>query len=170
MGFVADWHPAPPPEWDSFRMRNLDGGYLDGPGPVYSLASPTFQAFLKTQAQLAVDSGGDGLQLDNIQDQMGFMVYQSPNQGGSFDSVTMGRFGLTCKRSTVSPLCRPSSVSQKLSLSILGIMFEVMVFPTRGIPTRWLDYPLSFLIQSATKSGCFGRPCCVHQAICPAAI
>jgi Bacterial Ig domain len=53
-------YASPPSNWDSFRMRALDGSYINDYygttfAPLYSLSSPVFQSFLKTQAKTAAD-------------------------------------------------------------------------------------------------------------------
>ena len=58
---------SPNPAWDAFRMRTLNGQYVDQAGPqntpvaFYSLSSPVRQAAMLAWAQQAVDLGADGL-------------------------------------------------------------------------------------------------------------
>jgi uncharacterized protein (TIGR03437 family) len=89
----AVWGVPLPPEWDAFRMRTLDGQYWDQYGmPIYSISSPVFQAFLKQQAQRAVDIGCDGILLDAPETQFTTAIYNPPHNAGSFDSVTLAAF------------------------------------------------------------------------------
>ena len=81
------------PNWDSFRMRNLAGAYIDLGGfyapentPLYSLSSPVYQQALLAGALQAVDLGADGMTFDNSAQQMNIML-GAPDQSGSFDSV-----------------------------------------------------------------------------------
>jgi hypothetical protein len=98
--FVEDLyaHNSIVPGWDSFRMRNLAGAYIDVGGfyapqniPLYSLSSPVFQQALLAGALHAVDVGADGMTFDNSALQMDIML-GAPDQSGSFDSVTMAAF------------------------------------------------------------------------------
>ena len=82
-----------PAEWDSFRMRTLDGAYLNhGSWPQYSLSSPVFQSTFIQLAQEAVDIGADGFMIDDIADWLGVILYLPAHNAGSFDSVTMAAF------------------------------------------------------------------------------
>jgi hypothetical protein len=60
------------PAWNSFRIRNLAGAYIDLGGfyapqniPLYSLSSPVYQQALLAGALQAVDVGADGMTFDN---------------------------------------------------------------------------------------------------------
>ncbi len=90
-------YDSPPPSWDSFRMRNLEGNYINDYygntfAPLYSLSSPVFKAFLKTRAKEAVDMGADGFLVDDPAGQVAVMLNQAPQNAGSFDAVTMTAF------------------------------------------------------------------------------
>ena len=87
-----------PADWDSFRMRTIDGAYLNLGGvyasyntPMYSLSSPVFQATLKAAAMRAVDLGADGMTFDDTIGQL-YEIEGDPHSSGSFDTVTMAAF------------------------------------------------------------------------------
>jgi uncharacterized protein (TIGR03437 family) len=139
---------GPDPAWDAFRMRSLNGNYLDQYDTRkwtfanYSLSSPIFQNFLITSAQQAVDAGADGMQVDNVQLQLGAMLYFPPAEAGSFDAVTMSAF--------------QTYLQQKYSASGLASQFGIEDITTfsfaryiqaKGLSGTWNQQPLTGLPQ-----------------------
>lgn len=125
--------------------RSLNGNYVDqyktvnGSFADYSLSSPVYQAFLVAQAQSAVDSGADGLLVDDVAGQLGALLYYNPAQAGSFDAVTMAAFQ--------SYLQQKYSTADLAALGILDInTFNFASYiQTSGLSNSWNAEPLSGL-------------------------
>lgn len=139
---------SPNPAWDAFRMRTLNGQYVDQAGPqntpvaFYSLSSPVRQAAMLAWAQQAVDLGADGLIVDDVASQLGAILAYPLSQGGSFDSVTMGAF--------------QTYLQQKYSASVLAAQFgiaDITAFnfgsyiQAKGLSSTWNQQPLTGLSE-----------------------
>lgn len=137
---------SPPANWDSFRMRNLDGAYIDyggfyGATPVYSLSGPVFRQALLTAALHAVDLGGDGITFDDSTGQLS-VILGSPDASGSFDSVTMAAFQAYLQQSFT-----PSQLLSQFGISDIGNFNYASYIRANSLTTTWNRQPLTGLAR-----------------------
>ena len=136
-------------EWDPFRLRAIDGSYLDntagtsdtpqGDFPIYSLSSPVYLSVQLARAQAAVDCGFWGSSiLDSVFDPVASIVSNSAARAGSFDSVTMAAF-TTHLQKTYSAAQLQSMFGLATAANLnLGIYIQ-----TKGLSTTWNQKPFS---------------------------
>lgn len=139
---LANLYDAPPLAWDSFRMRTLDGGYLDAPSgfPRYSLSSPVFRDFLRAQARRAVDIGCDGVLIDDVQAPIGNLIYLPPRSAGSFDPVTMAAF-----RRYLQQTYDATTLQTRFGVFSIGSFDLAEHLRAGGLADSWNTYPLTAL-------------------------
>jgi uncharacterized protein (TIGR03437 family) len=130
-----------PPDWDSFRMRNIDGGYVNNKA-LYSLSSPVFQAALKADALRAVDLGADGTTFDNCPGQLALMLYSGPHGSGSFDAVTMGAF-----RSYLQQKYSPAVLLAQFGIADISSFDFGVYIHANSLTETWNDTPLTGLTR-----------------------
>jgi hypothetical protein len=137
---------GPNPAWDAFRMRMLGGQYQDqfdsrkSTFADYSLSSPVFQSFLLAAAEQAADAGADGLLVDDVQSQLASILYYSPSEAGSFDSVTMAAFNLYLQQN----FSAAQLISQFGIPNISAFNFQTYI-QENGLANTWNQTPLSGL-------------------------
>jgi uncharacterized protein (TIGR03437 family) len=131
-----------PPEWDVFRMRTLDGRYLNQSygTPIYSISSPVFRTFLKQLAQRAVDIGSDGILLDEPERQVTAVIYNSPRDGGTFDSVTMAAF-----REWLQTKYSPAALKTQYGIADIATFHFGNWIMTNNLADKWNYTPLTGL-------------------------
>jgi uncharacterized protein (TIGR03437 family) len=136
---------AAPPSWDSFRMRTLNGAYIDQNNvsqalPLYSLSSPIFQSYLEAQAKRAVDIGADGLLIDDAGGQLAVMLVPSAQNAGSFDSATMAAFQIYLQQKY-----GPAALQSQFGIADIGSFDFANYIQAKGLATTWNQPPLSGL-------------------------
>jgi hypothetical protein len=144
----ADQAPA---GWDSFRMRNLNGDYLDLTGangfyaPLqvrqYSLSSPLFQAALKAAAMHAVDLGADGITFDDPFGQLQ-VILGVPDASGSFDIVTMAAFQTYLQQNFTA-----SQLMSQFGISDIGSFNYASYIQANNLTPTWNQQPLTGLAR-----------------------
>jgi hypothetical protein len=139
---LSGYHLSPPPpDWDSFRMRTLDGGYFEhipGDGfPAYSLSSTVFQSMLKAQALRAVDLGADGLIIDDIANQVTAITWRSSHLAGTFDAVTMAAF-----RSYLQHKYTATQLQQNFGITDIAAFDYGNYIHSHGLADSWNSLPL----------------------------
>jgi len=143
MNPMAPYNYPAPREWDAFRMRSLDGDYIDHAGgafPQYSLSSRTFQEFLKAQARYAVDIGATGAQIDDIHGPLSVMLYTSPGQAGTFDTVTISAF-----RTWLGQHYSADELRSQFQVNDLSSLDLADYIRTHNLSGTWNKAPLSGL-------------------------
>jgi uncharacterized protein (TIGR03437 family) len=133
------------PAWDSFRLRNLDGGYMDHNttgSPLYSISSSTYRQAFQAQVLRAVDAGADGIHIDDVQGQIGAMVWQSGRLSGSFDSVTMSAFVAYLQQKYT-----PATLQSQFGIGDIASFDFAAYIRGKGIADTWNTQPLSGLPQ-----------------------
>lgn len=151
--FVEDLYArndgSTPADWDSFRMRNLAGGYIGlgnldsfySNSPLYSLSSPVFQQALVAAAEHAVDLGADGLTFDDTTGQLG-VIFGPPGNSGSFDSVTMAAFQAYLQQNfTVGQLL------SQFGISDIGNFNYASYIQANNLTQTWNQRPLAGLAR-----------------------
>ena len=137
-------YDSPPPEWDAFRMRSLNGAYYNGSGsnaiPFYSLSSPVFQAFIKARAREAVDIGADGFLIDDPGGQVVLMFDQPAATAGTFDTVTMAAF-----RSWLQQQFSPAALQTQFGISDISTFDFGAWINSNGLTDTWNTEPVSGL-------------------------
>lgn len=141
LGFL---NHSSPPEWDSFRMRTLDGQYLNEGGvATYSISGSAHQSYLRALAVRAVDIGADGLLIDDVQTQIAVIFgLGSQSYAGSFDTVTMTAFTawLAKKYST-------DQLNSQFGISDIRSFDYGNYIRSNGLAGTWNSFPLKGLSQ-----------------------
>ncbi len=139
------------PGWDSFRMRNLAGAYIDlgdqngfyAPEniPLYSLSSPVYQQALLAGAMHAVDLGADGMTFDNSAQQM-YAMLSAPDQSGSFDSATMAAFQAYLQHNFTA-----GQLMSQFGISAIGSFNYAAYITANNLTQTWNRQPLTGLAR-----------------------
>ena len=132
-------------QWDPFRLRAIDGSYLDNTGGTSDTPQgdlqyihcrgPVYLSVQLARAQAAVDSGASGIMLDSVFDPVASIVFNSAARAGSFDSVTMTAFAEFTFRARIVPRsCNRCSASPRPRTSICVLTFNPRAWPTHVEP------------------------------------
>jgi len=156
--FVEDLYArndgSTPADWDSFRMRNLNGAYINLGGfyasqstPLYSLSSPVFQQALLSAAMHAVDLGGDGITFDDSTGQLDIILGSAdsaalPDQAGSFDSVTMAAFQAYLQQNFTA-----SQLMSQFGISNISSFNYANYIQANNLTETWNQQPLTGLAR-----------------------